>query len=171
MGALQILKHLFEPDWIARRPFTPSVLKKIEHAIKASEQRHEGELRFAVEASLPLQYLISKGAGAPARAARQRAEDLFSLLRAWDTERNSGVLIYVQLVDRRIEIVADRGIAAKVAQAEWDAVCREMENAFRAGRFAEGALQAVERTTGLLVKHFPARAANPNELPDKPVVL
>ena len=166
MISLRALRHLCVPDWIARRPFTSAVLKTIEQAIKASEQSHEGELRFAVEASLPLHYLVSKR-----RKARDRAEDLFSLLKVWDTERNSGVLIYVQLVDRRIEIVADRGIAARVEQAEWNAVCREMENAFRAGRYAEGALQAVERTTGLLAKHFPARAGNPNELPDKPVVL
>ena len=166
MNSLRLLKHLLAPDWIARRPFTPGVLKEIEQAIKASEQTHDGELRFAVEASLPLHYLIPKG-----RNARRRAEELFSLLKVWDTERNSGVLIYVQLVDRRIEIVADRGIAAKVGQAEWNAVCLEMEKAFRAGRFAEGALQAVERTTTLLAKHFPARGANPNELPDKPVVM
>jgi uncharacterized membrane protein len=166
VSSLRILKHLFAPDWIARRPFTPGVLKKIEQAIKASEQAHDGELRFAVEASLPAHYFIPK-----TRTARERAEELFSLLKVWDTERNSGVLIYVQLVDRRIEIVADRGIAAKVEQAEWNAVCREMEKAFRAGRFAEGALRAVERTTGLLAKHFPARAVNPNELPDKPLVL
>jgi uncharacterized membrane protein len=166
VDVLRILKHLFAPDWIARRPFTPAVLKTIEQAITASEQSHDGELRFVFEASLPLHYLSSKGGKARARAA-----DLFSLLKVWDTEHNSGVLIYVQLVDRRIEIVADRGIAAKVEQAEWDAVCREMEKAFRAGRFAEGALHAVGRTTTLLARHFPARAANPNELPDKPVVL
>jgi uncharacterized membrane protein len=166
MISLRAVKHLCTPDWVAHRPFTPAVLKEIERAIKASEQAHDGELRFAVEASLPLHYLISKG-----RKARERAEELFSLLKVWDTERNSGVLIYVQLVDRRIEIVADRGIAAKVEQAEWNAVCREMEDAFRKGRFAEGALKAVERTTGLLAEHFPARGVNPNELPDKPVVL
>jgi uncharacterized membrane protein len=166
MISLRALKHLCMPDWVGRQPLTPGVLDRIEEAIKVSEQAHDGELRFVFEASLPLHYLSSKGG-----KARARAEDLFSLLRVWDTEHNSGVLIYVQLVDRRIEIVADRGIAAKVEQAEWDAVCREMEKAFRAGRFAEGALHAVGRTTALLAKHFPARAANPNELPDKPVVL
>jgi uncharacterized membrane protein len=166
VNSLRLLRHLLAPDWIARRPFTPDVLRKIERAIKASEQAHDGELRFAVEASLPLHYLFPR-----TRKLRERAEDLFSLLRAWDTAHNSGVLIYVQLVERRIEIVADRGIAAKVGQAEWEAVCREMEKAFREGRFAEGALQAIERTTALLATHFPPLDNNPNELPDKPVVL
>ena len=81
------------------------------------------------------------------------------------------MLIYVQLVDRRIEIVADRGIAAKVEQTEWDAICRAMEKVFREGRFAEGALLAIGRITALLARHFPPRGRNRNELPDKPVVL
>jgi uncharacterized membrane protein len=166
VNSFRLLKHLCLPDWVARRGFTPEVLRKIEQAIKASEQAHDGELRFAVEASLPLHYLVPK-----ARKARERAEELFSALRVWDTARNSGVLIYVQLIDRRIEIVADRGISAKVAQAEWDAICRRMETSFREGKFAEGALAAIERTTALLARHFPPVADNPNELPDKPVVL
>lgn len=166
MSALRVLKHLFAPDWLARRPFTSDALEKIERAIKTSERTHDGELRFAVEASLPLPYVFSS----PTRI-RERAEELFALLRVWDTERNSGVLIYVQLVDRRIEIVADRGIAAKVAQAEWNAVCGEMEKAFREGKFAEGALRAIERASALLAEHFPARDGNPNELPDRPVLL
>jgi uncharacterized membrane protein len=92
-------------------------------------------------------------------------------LNVWDTAHNSGVLIYVQLVDRRIEIVADRGISAKVDQSEWDAICRRMEDAFRAGRFEGGAVTAIAEITTLLARHFPALDQNPNELPDGPVVL
>ncbi|NBR29019.1 MAG: hypothetical protein EBT83_11515, partial [Betaproteobacteria bacterium] len=91
--------------------------------------------------------------------------------RVWDTEHNSGVLIYVQLVDRRIEIVADRGIAARVAQPEWDAICRRMEAAFRERRFEAGALAAIAEITALLARHFPPQGDNPNELSDKPVIL
>ena len=129
----------------------------------ASERQHDGELRFAVEAGLPLQFLRT--------TTRKRAETLFGQLRVWDTEHNSGVLIYVQLVDRRIEIVADRGISAKVEQSEWNAICRRMEQSFKYGRYADGALQAIEAITRLLARHFPPRGRNPNELPDKPVVL
>jgi uncharacterized membrane protein len=89
----------------------------------------------------------------------------------WDTAHNSGVLIYVQLVDRRIEIVADRGITARVPQAQWDTICRLMESAFRAGRFEDGAQAAIVEITRLLRQHFPPLANNPNELPDQPVVL
>ena len=65
----------------------------------------------------------------------------------------------------------DRGIAAKVPQAEWDAICREMEQAFRAGRWRQGALAAVARAGELLSAHFPPGTHNPNELPDAPVTL
>ena len=163
MSLSRVLKHLAMPDWGARRAFPPHVLAKIEQAIKASERHHDGELRFALEAGVPFHSLHLH--------SRKRAEDVFSHLRVWDTEHNSGVLIYVQLVDRRIEIVADRGIAAKVAQAEWDAVCRGMEAAFRKGAFLQGALEAIQAITRILARHFPPRGRNANELPDKPVVL
>jgi len=165
VNLLRFLKHITTPGWAARRGFTKETLSKIEKAVRASEREHDGELRFAVEGPLPFLYLIHD------RKPRLRAEDIFSQLRVWDTEHNSGVLIYVQLVDRRIEIVADRGIAAKVEQTEWNAICRAMEKAFKEKRFAEGALQAIERMTVLLARHFPPRGKNPNELPDKPVVL
>ena len=160
---MRLLKHLLTPHWLALRAFPSRALREIEAAIKASEALHDGELRFAVESSLPFSFLNLK--------TRKRAEALFAQLGVWDTAHNSGVLIYVQLVDRRIEIVADRGISARVEQPEWDAICREMEHAFKRGQYAEGALQAIEAITRLLARHFPPRGRNPNELPDKPVVL
>ena len=165
MNSSRFFKHLFAPHWIVNRAFSRRALDAIEAAIAASEKTHDGELRFAVEAGLhPLP--LWRG-----QTPRQRAEEVFAALRVWDTEHNSGVLIYVQLVDRRIEIVADRGISAKVAQTEWDASCRRMEEAFRAGRFEQGALTAVTEITALLARHFPPGGANPNELPDRPVIL
>jgi TPM domain len=157
------LKHLFVPHWVARRAFPASTLRQIEEAIKASERRHRGELRFAVEGPLHLAHLR--------RSTRARARDAFAALDVWDTEENTGVLIYVQLVDRAIEIVADRGIAARVAQSEWDEVCRAMERAFRRNRYLQGTLEAIVAVTRILERHFPARDANPNELPDKPALL
>jgi uncharacterized membrane protein len=164
MRAIRCLKHLLIPDWMARRAFPSRVASRIEKAIRDSERQHLGELRFVAEGSLPLGHLFQD-------RIRKRAEELFARLGVWDTEHNSGVLIYVQLVDRRIEIVADRGIAAKVAEAEWRAVCRAMEKSFKDGRFAEGALEAIERCTALLARHFPSQGGERNELPDRPVFL
>jgi hypothetical protein len=161
----RVIKHLFATAWAVRRAFPQPVLGRIEAAIKDSEQRHRGEIRFAVEG--PLEFLhVVRGL-----TARARALDVFSLLRVWDTEENIGVLIYVQLIDHEMEIVADRGIAKRIPQAQWEAVCHRMESAFRDGRYEEGALAGIAEVTSLLAAHFPAGRINPDELPDKPVVL
>lgn len=168
MTAMQFgraLKHLCTPDFLALKSFPSAVLDRIEQAIGRSERAHRGELRFALEAGMePLDVLRGM-------MPRDRAMQLFSALRVWDTEENSGVLVYLQLVDHRIEIVADRGIARLVSQDQWDAVCRRMETAFRAGDFESGTLAAVEEITRLLAQHFPAGDSNPDELPDRPVIV
>lgn len=165
MKLRRLLSHLLLPDWWRRRVFAAADLAAIGAAIAAGERRHRGELRFVAEASLAPAALWRQ------QSPRDRAADLFAQLRVWDTAENSGILIYVQLADRRVEILADRGISACVAQAEWDAICRSMEQCFRRGQWREGALQVVARATELLVAHFPAATDNPNELPDQPLML
>jgi uncharacterized membrane protein len=160
---MRILKHLVLPDWVVMRAFPAAALREIELAIKGSERRHDGELRFVVEAGLPFAFLRFP--------TRKRAEALFAELGVWDTANNSGVLLYIELVDHRIEIVADRGIAARVTQPEWDAICRRMQHAFAKKEFLAGSLEGIRSITALLEQHFPPRGRNPNELPDKPVVL
>ncbi|MCX7149554.1 MAG: TPM domain-containing protein [Rhodocyclales bacterium] len=165
MKLSRLLKHLLLPGWWVQRVFARDDLVAIRKAVTACEKSHRGELRFVVEGPLPVSVLWR------AMSPRTRAADLFSALRIWDTEENSGILIYVQLVDRKVEILADRGIAARVAQAEWDAVCRAMEANFRRGEWRNGALQAVTRAGELLTSHFPAGPNNPNELPDQPLMF
>jgi len=145
--------------------FARGDLAAIGDAIAACEKSHRGELRFVVEGPLPVSSLWHD------KSAKARAVELFSQQRVWDTAENSGILIYVQLLDRRVEILADRGIAARVPQAEWEAICRELEASFRQGEWRRGALQAVARAGELLARHFPAGAHNSNELPDQPLVL
>jgi uncharacterized membrane protein len=161
----RFFRHGLTPPWLAARRFGPALSAEIGAAVEVAEATQRGELRFVVEGPLPFAYLWRDC------SARQRAADLFGQLGVWDTEENSGVLIYVQLVDRRVEILADRGIAAKVAQAEWDAICRGMEAAFKAGDYRAGALAAIRQAGVLLGQHFPANERNPNELPDAPLVL
>ena len=165
MKLSRVLRHLLLPDWWVRRVLARADLTAIGDAITACEKLHRGELRFVVEASMPLNALRAD------QSPRARAVNLFSSLRVWDTEENSGILIYVQLVDRRVEILADRGIAAQVSQPEWDAICRGMEQRFREGQWRQGAVQAVTRAGELRATHFPARDNNPNELPDQPLVI
>ncbi len=174
MNPIRMFKHLLAPPWLAQRAFPSAALQAIEAAVKAAEQRHAGELRFVVETGLSLSDLWRD------ISARARAMEIFSNLRVWDTQHNSGVLIYVQLIDRSVEIVADRGISARVGQAEWDAICRNMEAAFRGGAYLRGALEAVEMIGQILATNFPGpsvssrnghNANNLNELPDRPVLL
>lgn len=159
------LTHSFIPPWRWRLAFPADVLKDIENAIKQSETRHRGELRFAIENTL-----------APSQtwrnvSARQRATEVFSNLRIWDTEENSGILVYVLLADREVHILADRGIAEKIAQAEWDAIARDMQCAFGRGDFRGGSLDGIERLSALLASHFPAGIHNPDELSNNPVLV
>lgn len=165
MELRRLLRHLVLPELWIRRPFSRPLLLRLEQAIATSESAHLGELRLVVEGSLPLADLWR------GQSPRMRAIDLFSQLRVWDTEHNSGVLIYLQLVDRRVEIVADRGIDRCVGRPFWDAVCRRMEEAFQAGEFETGVLSALKTITEALREHFPASSENPNELPNAPLLL
>lgn len=161
----RILRHLLMPRWWLRRSFPETSLRAIEEAIRAAERAHGGEIRFAIETSLDFRRLVA------GETARARALAVFSKLRVWDTERNNGVLIYLLLADRDIEIVADRGLLGSVGQAEWDDICRSIEAELRAGRFEAGALAGVQQVAALIRRHYPARPDDRNELPDTPALL
>ena len=165
MNLARSLKHLMTPHWLSRRAFSAESLAAIEAAVADAEKSCRGELRFVVEGGLSLAALWHD------QSPRARARELFAGLGVWDTEHNNGVLIYVQLIDRRVEIVADRGITARVPQANWEAVCRGMEIAFARGAFGEGALAAVRSIGNSLAQHFPVTGPGANELPDRPLVL
>jgi uncharacterized membrane protein len=165
MSIRRIGRHLLEHNWRARRIFTPKVLAAIEAAIKASEATHSGQIRFVVEGALDGRPLFRN------QSARERALDVFSRLRIWDTAHNNGVLIYLLLADRDFEIVADRGIDAKVGVAGWEKICAGMESDFRAGDFERGVIKGIEAVSRLMAQHFPAQGGGRNELPDAPVVI
>ena len=165
MGIGRIGKHLIEHRWRVRRIFPPRVLTAIEQAIKAGEATHSGQIRFVVEGALD---------GAPLfrdQPARERALDIFSQLRIWDTAHNNGVLIYLLLADRDVEIVADRGIDAKVGAAGWEKICTDMETEFEAGNFERGVINGIEAVSKQLAAHYPRQGVGRNELPDTPVVI
>jgi uncharacterized membrane protein len=162
----RFFRHLATDDRNARRAFDEAALTRIEQAIAEGERAHRGQVRFAVEAALPLARVL-RGV-----TPRERALEVFSQLRVWDTEENCGVLVYLLLADRDVEIVADRGIHDRVGTPAWEAVCRKMETAFREGSFAAGAEAGIADINALLARHFPRDAvAGRNELPDQPVVF
>jgi uncharacterized membrane protein len=165
MSMKRITRHLLQHHWRAKQVFTSNVLARIEQAIKQSEASHAGQVRFVVEGALDGAALFRN------QPARERALDIFSQLRIWDTEHNNGVLIYLLLADRDVEIVADRGIDAKIDTTVWETICHQMETDFHAGNFEHGVIRGIEEVSRELAKHFPPHGRGSNELPDKPVVM
>ena len=165
MTVARIFRHLFATHAGTRRRFSDAVDADIEAAIRAAESRSSAEIRFAIETALEVPALW---AGV---SARERALAVFAELRVWDTELRNGVLIYVLMADHDVEIVADRGAAAAIPSAGWEAAARVMEQKFREGRFREGALGGVGAVGDLLAGHFPAHAADRDELPNQPTLL
>ena len=166
----RVLRHRSLDLRDTQRAIPPDMVERLMARVAASEQRHTGEIRICVEASLPSSY-IWRGA-----SARERAVMMFSKLRVWDTARNNGVLVYLMLADHAIELVADRGIAAHVPDRHWQDMVARMAGAFRDGCYEDGLTQALEEVSAVLVEHFPAvdatgaPQANPNELPDAPLL-
>ncbi|WP_407116981.1 TPM domain-containing protein [Bradyrhizobium sp. LMG 9283] len=165
MSIKRIARHLVQHHWRAKQIFPQAVLDRIEQAIKRGEATHSGQVRFVVEGALDGRPLFRD------QPARERALDVFSHLRIWDTAHNNGVLIYLLLADRDVEIIADRGIDAKVGAAGWESICRAMEAEFRSGRFERGVIDGIEAVSRELARYFPPGGAHPNELPDAPVVM
>ena len=164
--AQRFFRHAFTTLGAVRRSFPKSALAQIEQAIKDCEKKHAGEIRFAVEAALHERAIWA------GMTPRQRAIELFSQLRVWDTEHNNGVLIFVLLADRAVEIVADRGVArGRVPRDEWEKVCRLTEAHFREGRYTQGAVAGVQAVAEVLARYPAGARGDGNELSDAPVVI
>ncbi len=165
MDLRRLFAHLATTHRAQRRAFPPALQQAIEAAIGAAETAHRAEIRFVVEAALePLAVLRGQ-------SPRERALEVFSLLRVWDTARDDGVLIYVLLADRAVEIVADRGVHAVAPGDAWTRICHRMEQAFRRGDHAAGSLAAIEAVADVLVQVAPLMTQRRNELPDEPVLM
>jgi uncharacterized membrane protein len=162
--ASRILRHRWLDESDTRKAMPPELLQRLTQRVAASEKRHSGEIRIYVEAGLPVSYLLREA------TPRERAVALFGKLRVWDTEHNNGVLVYLLLAERAIEIVADRGLSSVVDAGEWQRIVGRMGKAFNEGRVEDGLTQALEEVSALLVLHFPRREgqADRNELPDEP---
>ncbi|MES2940158.1 MAG: TPM domain-containing protein [Pseudomonadota bacterium] len=164
------LKRMFKHRWLDEKDtgkaIPPDMLERLTRRVAASEKRHSGEIRLCVEAGLPMSYLWRDA------APRERAVAMFGKLGVWDTEHNNGVLVYLLLAERAIEIVADRGLNRHVSPEQWREIVARMAGNLRDGRFEDGLTQALEEVSALLVQHFPLQAgeADKNELPDEPVL-
>ncbi len=162
---IRFFQHLVSNPWQVQRHFSSEALHNIEKAIVASEKTHAGEIRFVVEAGLhPYEIVFNK-------TPKKRAIELFGRLNIWDTEHNNGVLIYLLLADRDVEIVGDRGVHQHVGHDGWEVICREMEALFRKNEFEAGVLQGIDKISAVLQQHFPQDGASKNEISNKPLIL
>jgi uncharacterized membrane protein len=160
-------RHRWMHERAAEQAVPPAMAEQLQARVNASEARHSGEIVLCVEAALPNSDLWRAGREMPLPAVvRERALSWFGKLRAWDTEHNNGVLIYLMLAERQLEIVADRGISRHVPDAHWQAVVQHLGEHLQTGDFDTGLTQALQEVSALLVQHFPLQAgeANPNEL-------
>lgn len=165
MNLKRLARHLCTTRRSVARAFPRRTLDAITRAIGETEARHTGQIRFAVEAALEVGDLLH------GTSARERALEVFSRLRVWDTEHNTGVLIYLLLGDRDVEIVADRGIHARVGTDGWEVICRRMEDAFRRGEFENGVLHGIRAVGQHLESSFPRQGQPARGLPDEPEFL
>ena len=169
MKLTRILKHLVTGSWHAKQLFPKATMNQIEHAIHQAERGHRGEICFVV---LPALSWLETARGV---SPRERAMRAFSDLMVWDTEENTGVLVFLLLADRDLEIIADRGIHSRVNEAVWQQICHQVENKFKLGEFEAGVLLAIEKIGAVLATHFPAqkeaRQRAGNQLSDKPTIL
>ena len=165
MRIQRFLRHARMNPILARRAFPAATLDAIQREVALLEKHHRGQLVFIVEAELTSGQLWRN------LGSRERARELFALHGVWNTEENNGVLVYVLLADRKVEVVADRGIDARVSPTDWEAICRMMERHFAGGRYEEGALAGVRAVSELLARHFPGSGAAGNELQDRPLVI
>lgn len=164
--AKRLFHHLLGTRSAARRAFPSPLLKSIQASIAAGEERHRAQVKLIVEAAL------SAGAVWRGESARQRAHELFARYRVWDTEENCGVLLYVNLADHKVEIVADRSAARAVTREQWQEVCSIMSAGYARGDYRDGTLAALERLHAILADAMPRHGGpDRNELSDKPVML
>ena len=153
-------KHLTAAPLATRRRFPGHVLQAIEKTITTVEAQHAGEIRFVIETSLDFAALRA------GRSPRERAIEVFSRQRVWDTEHNSGLLIYLLLADRAVEIVADRGLCKKEISRAWPDLLGTLREALSAGQFEAGCLGAIDTAGHLMRQYFPTAEPGKNELPN-----
>lgn len=166
MSLARWIRHWLRLPRSVDRALPPAALDRLEQAIADSERRHRGEIRLAVESALPWSYLRRDA------SVRERAEMMFAKMRLWDTDERNGVLIYVELADHGVEIVADRGVAQGLPTQAWAPIVAAMVERFRRGEFEAGLAAGIAQVGEVLAERFPARAGEPgrNELPDRPLL-
>ncbi len=118
----------------------------------------------------PIRYALVPAATKRLRAHRRGVEQ-FLAQNLHTTEGRTGVLLFVSVVERYAEVLADAGIHKKVSEAEWQSIVDKLTAAIGEGRAAEGFVAAIDAIGGKLALHFPPGSAEPVRLPNHLIVL
>jgi hypothetical protein len=161
----RLVLNLFGGWFRLRRWFPSDTMKRIRDQIAAGERFHAGEICFAVESRFSMWSVLA------GLYPRLRAEHIFGSMRVWDTQENSGVLIYLHLAERHIDIIADRGIASRVPAETWRLICEKVATEIRQQHPEHAVIEAIDSIHTILRQHFPADENNPREISDQPVIL
>ena len=102
---------------------------------------------------------------------RSRAMQHFAESGVYSTRDHTGILIFISLLERRVEVLADKGISEKIPQDQWDSLVADLSAAIKAGSMADGLCQAVESCGKKLSGHFPIKADDTNELSNSVDIL
>ena len=121
-------------------------------------------------AIMPLRMLVTPKA-TKARRVRRRAILLFRTAAEARTRGRTGVLLYISLDEHRAELIADAAIHSRVAPEVWGAAMAALITATRDGRPGDGMAEAIRQIGIVLTEHFPPRADDTNELPDRLIQL
>lgn len=159
------LRHLFTTTAAGRRTFPAPTLKAIQATIATGEKVHRAEVRMVVEPALPIHDVLG------GTSSRERARELFTHYRIWDTEENCGILIYINLADHKVEIIADRTVGRVLSAADWQAVCKTMTQGFSHGEYHDSVVAGLKQLNDLLATRFPSNGSSSNELSNRPLIL
>ncbi len=136
----------------------------IAQAVQRAELNHHAEIRVVIEAHLPSDQAYHVD-------CTTRSKQLFADLGVWDTQHNTGILLYINLCERRIELLADRGIHAQVTSVYWQQACEQMAEAFQHDAFKQGVIAVIEQLTTLLQRYMQQVLHNNNEISNSPILL
>lgn len=162
----RLFKHFFYLSK-SKYYFSTQDLKEISNTVTRAEQGHVGEIQVVIEDHIPCNLAYYQNTAI-------RARHIFSELGVWDTEYNSGVLLYINLCERRVEIVFDRGIKKTTPPYIWQDICKNVTIQMKNKKYQMAIVQAVEKIGAVLNEHY-AHIENiekfHDELSDDPIIL
>ena len=156
MPVMRMVRHRLAINRAGKKLFNKDTMVRLQAAIADGERSHRGEVRLIVESAMPMRKLWRGITG------RQRALDLFGSFRVWDTAERNGVLLYVNLADRALEVVSDREASRLTRDQHWLLACQIAQEAFKRDDFEGGTLGAIATIHQALAATFPLQASRPD---------